>query len=288
MKILYLPERYAGYICIPLRFMIKSVKYRDIPFMPLLIAFISAFNYYLTYDHIRFNSYLLLTYSLDTLQGLMAWWTVRAIIIYLDRKMPYGLKPLKRIVLQLLMTSLAGLLVIILTTELISLIFRGHTAPLNFYFFDLFVIGIWFFVLNGIYIGMHYYYEWKLAEQKNKESGKQDAGGVFIRQGKQDLLIPHNEIAGFFAEQGYTILVHTNGKKYYLELSLDKMEKQVPGQYFFRINRQCLLHREQVIGFKRLNDGKLEIMIRPSESLAPVLQMSRLRAPAFKSWFQTG
>lgn len=61
-------------------------KYRDIPFFLIAIAFISGFNYYLTYTYIRFNWYTLLRYTLDTLTGYLAWWAVRAIVIYLDKK----------------------------------------------------------------------------------------------------------------------------------------------------------------------------------------------------------
>jgi hypothetical protein len=75
--------------------------------------------------------------------------------------MPYGTRPLKRILVQLLLTTFVGLLVIILLTELVSWIVLGKPAIANFYFFDIFIIAIWFFVINGIYIGMHYYGEWR-------------------------------------------------------------------------------------------------------------------------------
>jgi hypothetical protein len=95
-------------------------KYHDIKFFLVAIAFISAFNYYLTYNHIQFNWFLILTYSIDTVEGWLAWWLVRSIIIYLDKKMPYAQLPLKRILIQLLLTTAAGLTVIILLTELES------------------------------------------------------------------------------------------------------------------------------------------------------------------------
>ena len=89
---------------------------------------------------------------------------VRSIIIYLDKKMPYGDRPLKRILIQLFLTTVTGLLIIIFLTELTSRIARGHTVPLNFCLFDVFIFVIWFIVINGIYIGMHYYGEWKESE----------------------------------------------------------------------------------------------------------------------------
>jgi hypothetical protein len=114
--------------------MIRHRKYNDVRFFLVAIAFISAFNYYLTWSNIKLNWYLFYTYAIDTVQGWLAWWAVRSIIIFLDKKMPYGNQPLKRILVQLLLTTAAGLLVIILLTELVSWIIRGRPAIASFYF----------------------------------------------------------------------------------------------------------------------------------------------------------
>src|SRR6188508_1692760 len=116
--------------------MMQHRKYNDVRFFLIAIAFISAFNYYLTYSNIKFNWFLVFTYTVDTIQGWLAWWAVRSIILYLDKKLPYGNRPLKRILVQLLLTTMAGLLVIIALTEMVSWIARGRGVPLSFYLFD--------------------------------------------------------------------------------------------------------------------------------------------------------
>jgi hypothetical protein len=268
--------------------MAANKKYNDVKFFLIAVAFISAFNYYLTYSNIKFNGFLILTYTIDTIQGWLAWWAVRSIIIYLDKKMPYGDKPLKRILIQLLLTTVAGLLIIIFLTELVSWIARGRPAIISFYSFDIFIIVIWFFVINGIYIGMHYYSEWRYSEHRRQEEKKLRAGGFTVRHGKQNLLIAFNEIAGFYTEEGYSILLNRQGKKFFPDGSLDKIEKQLPEEWFFRLNRQFILHRNVVSGFKRLNDGKIEVLIKASETIPASIQVSRLKAAAFKDWFQPG
>ncbi|MGZ5221606.1 MAG: hypothetical protein ACXWC7_16075, partial [Chitinophagaceae bacterium] len=87
-------------------------KYNDVRFFLVAIAFISAFNYYLTWSNIRLNWFLVLTYTIDTVQGWIAWWAIRSIIIYLDKRLPYTHRPMKRIVIQLVITSVVGLLII--------------------------------------------------------------------------------------------------------------------------------------------------------------------------------
>ncbi|HJS54069.1 MAG TPA: hypothetical protein VJ765_05975, partial [Chitinophagaceae bacterium] len=167
-------------------------KYNDVKFFLVAIAFISAFNYYLTYSNIKLNWFLVLTYTIDTVQGWLAWWAVRSIIIYLDKKIPYGNRPLKRILVQLIITTFTGLSIIILLTELVSWIARGRPAVPNFYFFDIFIFIIWFFVINGIYIGLHYYNEFKESEHRRREEKKVRSGGMAVKFGKQNLLIPFN------------------------------------------------------------------------------------------------
>ena len=261
-------------------------KYNDVKFFLIAIAFISAFNYYLTYNNIKFNGFLFLTYAIDTVQGWLAWWAVRSIIIYLDKKMPYGERPLKRILVQLVITIFTGMAIIILLTELVSWIARGRPAIISFYSFDIFIIAIWFFVINGIYIGMHYYSEWKRSEHMRQEEKKVRAGGFSVKQGKQNLLIPFNEIAGFYTEEGYSILLNWQDKKFFPDRSLDKIEKLLPEEWFFRLSRQHILHRNTITGFKRLNDGKIDVLLRSFENLPPSIQVSRLKAAAFKNWFE--
>jgi LytTr DNA-binding domain len=260
-------------------------KYHDVKFFLVAIAFISAFNYYLTYNNIRFNWFLVLTYTLDTVQGWLAWWAVRGIIIYLDKKLPYGDRPLKRILVQLMVTIPAGLLIIILLTELVSLIARGRTVPLSFYLFDVFIFIIWFLVINGIYIGMHYYAEWKQSEIQRAEEKKLRADGFTVKHGKQNLLIPFDDILSYYAEEGYTVLLTWENKKYFPDKALDRIEEILPSELFFRLNRQYIVHRRALTGFKRTGDGKLDVLVNALDNFPKAIQVSRTRAVSFKNWF---
>ena len=279
-------KEYIGINIFVFQVMTRHQKYNDVKFFLVAIAFISAFNYYLTWSNIKFNWFLVYTYAIDTIQGWLAWWAVRSIIIYLDKKMPYGSKPLKRILVQLLVTSIAGLLVIILLTELVSWIFRGRPALSNFYFFDIFIIVIWFFVINGIYIGMHYYDEWRESERQRQEEKKLRTGGFTVKHGNQNLLLPFADILGFYAEEGYTILLTKENKKYFPDRSLDKIEVILPEELFFRLNRQYILHRNVVTGFKRTGNGKIDVLVNAPENLPSSIPVSRTKAVSFKNWFE--
>lgn len=265
----------------------RNPYHPDIPLFLGLIPFISGFNYYLTYSNIQLNWFLLLTFSIDTVQGYFAWWAVRAFIFYLDQKLPYESGLLRRIVVQLISTTVIGLAVISALTELVSWIAKGKPAPLNFYTLDLVIISIWFFVINGIYLVLHYYHLWQRSETTRKEAHRSLTAGFVVKHGKQDIRLAYEELAGFYVDEEYAVACHLAGKKYYLDQSLDKIEKSLPTAVFFRLNRQFILHHQMVSGFRRAENGKILVLLNtPHECFPAEIPVSRTKAPAFKSWFR--
>ncbi|NUO03652.1 MAG: LytTR family transcriptional regulator [Saprospiraceae bacterium] len=258
----------------------------DIPIFLALIPFISAFNYYLTYSNIQFNGFLVLTFSIDTVQGYLAWWGVRAFILFLDKKWPYENGLFRRIAFQLVSTTIIGLVIISLLTELVSWIAKGKPAPLHFYTLDLVIISIWFFVINGIYLVLHYHNLWHRSEVTRREAQRSVIEGLVVKHGKQDLRLDFSELAGFYVDNEYAVACQLSGKRYYLGQSLDKIEKGLPGAIFFRVNRQFILHRQVVAGFKRGENGKILVLLIPQEYFPSEIPVSRTKAPAFKSWFR--
>ncbi len=258
----------------------------DVALFLILIPFISAVNYYLTYSGVTLSWFLLLTFSIDTAEGYLAWWAVRTFIIFLDKKMPYEKGFLPRIIIQLIATIVIGLLIIGLLTELVSLIAKGQPAPLSFYTVDLVIISIWFFVINGIYSGLHYYNLWKNSEEKRLEESRAKSEGLLVRHGKQDIRLDFEDVAGFYVDGDYAVACSITGKKYYMGQSLDKLEKSLPVSFFFRLNRQFILHRQAISGFTRAENGKLMVMSSKTDCFPSEILISRIKAPAFKAWFR--
>ncbi len=264
-----------------------SIYHPDIRIFLVAIPLISAFNYYLTYTNIKLNGFLLLTFTIDTVQGYLAWWAVRSIILRLDEKMPYTAGLLKRVVIQLVITVVAGMGIIIALTELVSWIARGRSAHISFYSMDVFIISIWFLVINGIYTGIYFYRQWQRAEAE-KKMAMPKAGGIHVKTGNTTLLVPFDEIAGCYVDGEYVKLVTSEGKSYFLDLSLNSLGEKLPATLFFRLNRQCILHRQSIAGFKRQENGKLEVQLAQSLNLPVETTISRTKAVGFKGWFLGG
>jgi DNA-binding LytR/AlgR family response regulator len=252
----------------------------DVSIFLFAIPFISAINYYLTYHNIKLNSFLVLTFTIDTLQGYAAWWSVRYFILFLDKRWGYSRN---RIILQFIVTTVIGLTVISILTELVSLIARGKTVPLDFYTVDLVIISIWFFVINGVYIGLYFFNHAKILEAERNRQEQLQRDGLLVRQGKAEVKLSFPDIAGFYVDNEY-VIASASGKKFLLDQSLDTLEKNVPSD-FFRLNRQCLVHRRVVSGFKRIENGKLLVTLAGPDFLPTEVTVSRIKASQFKDWF---
>lgn len=261
----------------------NSPYYPDIPIFLIIIPLISAINYYLTYSNIQFNSFLALRFSIDTVQGYLAWWMVRAVILYMDKRYPIEGREVPRILCQLFITTLVGLIIIASTTEILSITVKGEWAPLSFYTFDLIIIGIWFFVVNGIYIGLYYHHLFNGLQPKEAPT----QSGLLARAGNKDVRLDFEEILGFTIDAGYAVCYSRQGEKYYMDLSLNELQESLPTPLFFRLNRQYILNHEQIRGFNRAENGKVIALIKEGCPFPAQISISRTKAPVFKQWFQS-
>lgn len=264
----------------------KSPYYPDIPLFLVLIPFISAFNYYLTYTNVKFNWWFAFTYTLDTLIGYAAWLGVRRIILWLDQKISYA-QFAKRIIVQFLLTTFVGLFIISFLTELSSLIVKGKWAHPSFYDYDLFIIAIWFFFINAIYVMIHYYYQWQGTEQQVLLEKRKLQTGFLVKEGKYEARVPFEDIIGFSVESEYVVLYTSDGKQYFLDTPLEKIADELPSSLFFRLNRQFIIHRNQITGFTKLENGKISVSLLAESALPSEIPVSRTKAPTFKRWFRT-
>ncbi|MEC7264285.1 MAG: LytTR family DNA-binding domain-containing protein [Bacteroidota bacterium] len=264
----------------------RSPYYPDIPLFLVLIPFISGFNYYLTYSNVKLNWWFAFKYLLDTLIGYVAWLAVRKMILWFDKKLPYSQGFAKRVIFQFLSTMFIGLFIISFLTELSSLIVYGKRAHPSFYSTDLFIISIWFFFINAIYIMIHYYYKWQGTEQKVKVDKQKLQNGFLVKEGKNEIHIPYQHILGISVEDEFVALHASEGKQYFLDKTLEKIFEELPEHFFFRLNRQFIVNRNVIQGFSKLENGKISVSLKNQLALPEEIPVSRTKAPSFKRWFR--
>lgn len=263
-------------------------KYNDVLLFIILIPLINTINYHLTYSTIRWDWYTYTTYLIDTVQGYIAWWLIRKIILWLDNLLPYQAGFSKRIFLQILCTNLIAQGFIILATEAINTAFSDQPLPSNFYTYNLFIFFIWILVINGIYVGMYFHNQWQETQQLREHDLEVRAKGIDVQLGKKIRNLRFEEIASLYSEEGSTYLLSRDGNRFLLDRSLSGLQKELPEEAFFRLNRAFIAHRDSLEGYRKGAHGKLLVQLREIAGHPGDVPVSRITAPDFKKWFHSG
>ncbi|MGX5819192.1 LytR/AlgR family response regulator transcription factor [Chitinophaga lutea] len=116
--------------------------------------------------------------------------------------------------------------------------------------------------------------------QQQRQAFKQS---FTVHAGKNVYVVPLGEIA-LFSRQEVIYLHHPDGRKRITDFrSLDEAEELIDPQQFFRANRQHLVHRPFLTGYRTDDTGKLTLQWRAEQP--PVVIVSKDKAAAFKQWF---
>ena len=115
----------------------------------------------------------------------------------------------------------------------------------------------------------------KLAEKRYRER-------FLVYSG--DSLIPINctDVAYFLSEDGTTLLITNEDKRYFIDESLDTLEEELKPNKFFRANRQYIISSGSILKIHHYGNQKLKLTIKPASGEEIII--SKLKATAFKSW----
>lgn len=113
-----------------------------------------------------------------------------------------------------------------------------------------------------------------------------DAGksSLLIRIGSRTVYINYDEVLYLYSKNKITYIVTKAGKHYIHDESLDRLTEQLPAELFFRANRQFVLKRDIISEIKSVNNGKIEVFLKPQNGSEKYISVSRLKAHAFRQW----
>ncbi len=260
-------------------------KYNDLLLFLLLMPVINTINYHLTYSRIRWDWFTYTTYFIDLAQGYVAWWLGRMVIVWLDRKIPYEKAMAKRIFIQIFLTNLVIQAYLIFVTELVNALFGDGPLPLKFYTYNLFIFFIWVLVINGIYIGYYFHSQWHATQSLRETDKTLRSTGFEILLGNTTQNIAFENIVGFYVDDKTSYLVTKDMQRYIIDSSLNKIGPRLPEEFFFRLNRKCIVHRDWIQGYKKDVNGKLIADFKTDMPFERNQIISRTTAPEFKRWF---
>jgi DNA-binding LytR/AlgR family response regulator len=106
-----------------------------------------------------------------------------------------------------------------------------------------------------------------------------------VKVGETIDTVQTNEIHHFETKESLSFLVTNKGKKYIIEYTLDQLEKLLPPQDFFRINRKIIIHIQAIEKVKTYFNSRLSITANKLEGDSQIV--SRERVIEFKKWLDS-
>lgn len=103
-----------------------------------------------------------------------------------------------------------------------------------------------------------------------------------VKIGDQYKHISSDEIAYFVADEGMVDVITNNKTAYPVDISLDKLEKQLNPAMFFRLNRKYIVNINAVTKIHTYFNGRLKLELKPQPVESVIV--SRDKAAKFKEW----
>ncbi len=103
-----------------------------------------------------------------------------------------------------------------------------------------------------------------------------------VKQGSQLAVLPVDQIAYCYSDEGVTFARTPANKRYQLDFTLDQLEDQLPQKQFYRINRRLLLSFSCIRQIHTFFNQRLKLELNPSPDFEVIV--SRERVGGFKAW----
>jgi two-component system, LytTR family, response regulator LytT len=107
-----------------------------------------------------------------------------------------------------------------------------------------------------------------------------------IRQEDRMYFVPVDTVAFIYLEGRTACLVDVKGEKHVIAKTVDTLEKAVPAQQFYRINRQMIVNRQAIKDVGTYPNQRIVVHLTvptPENAIIP-----RLKVKAFLSWIEKG
>ena len=103
-----------------------------------------------------------------------------------------------------------------------------------------------------------------------------------VKMGQQLTYLTTTETAYFFSEDGLVQARHANGKKYFIDWSLDQLENVLDPKLFFRISRKVIIKIDAIGKINTWFNSRLKLELQPGIDFEVIV--SRERVNDFKQW----
>ena len=105
---------------------------------------------------------------------------------------------------------------------------------------------------------------------------------VLIKLGHRLKVITLNEARFYYSENKITFYMGDEGKRYPLDLSLDKLEAEIDPNQFFRVNRQFIVNQEAIKGMVSYSANRIKLQLEPNPPSDVIV--SKDKVSRFRKW----
>ncbi len=105
---------------------------------------------------------------------------------------------------------------------------------------------------------------------------------LLIRIGNNFKVVDFDQIAYFYTQEKISFAITFDGKRFPLDQTLEKLQEMVNNKYFFRINRQFIVHIKAIKEMNAYSKSRLKLTLNPPLDMDIIV--STERSPDFKKW----
>jgi len=99
------------------------------------------------------------------------------------------------------------------------------------------------------------------------------------------LPLPVENISWFHSANEVTTATTTDDQKFTVDFTLEQLQEQLDPGFFFRVNRQFIVHRKSIREVDFYFNGRLLLKTRPAAT--DQMLISKARVPEFKAWMNS-
>ena len=187
-----------------------------------------------------------------------------------------------RMLLQVLFGMVVPIVVIIGLEVIYLIMIRVPVRESSIFNLELPLSLIYLFIINLIYYFNYTSFSYR-KQLKEKDQAKTTKIRVKIIEGAQEKLMPIENIA-FLRSADKLLWLHTFQKRQFpLNGSLKEWEEKLPKDYFYRLNRQIIAHRNAIQGIESTETRRLKVLIKDFDD---EIFIPKTKATAFRKWWQ--
>lgn len=111
-----------------------------------------------------------------------------------------------------------------------------------------------------------------------------ERGKMLIRLNAQIFSIEYQDIAYIYAQDKSNFLVTKDGRCYIIDRTMGELEKILNQNDFFRVSRMCIISRDAIKDYFKMNDTKYAVLVSPRPSFS--IEVSLSRSDNFIKWLK--